>query len=62
MCGNAQLVRLLVDNGANVNAAGRKGMKPISMAAMDGNRLIVSALLEVRLGLSTQTSSLCKAR
>ncbi len=43
--GNIEVVRALVDGGANVDAANRYGVTPLSIAARDGNAELLEILL-----------------
>ena len=44
--GNCEMVRLLLNAGANVNAQDFSGATPLNMAAFDGNTAVAHVLLE----------------
>lgn len=44
--GKAEMVRMLLENGAQVDKPNPKGLTPLFLASMDGNTEVVQALLE----------------
>lgn len=59
--GNLELVRLLVENGADVNAAALSGAPPLQFACMEGKAEVVDYLIEHGATVTNATASLCWA-
>jgi ankyrin repeat protein len=59
--GNLELVKLLVEHGAEVNAGALSGATPLQFACMDGKTETVNYLIEHGASLTNATASLCWA-
>jgi len=59
--GNLDLIKLLVEHGAEVNAGALSGAPPLQFACMDGKIETVNYLIEHGASLTNATASLCWA-
>ncbi|KID91648.1 ankyrin repeat protein [Metarhizium guizhouense ARSEF 977] len=59
--GHADMARLLLDNGAQVNAASARGYTPLMLAAHNGHADTVSILIRSGADISAHTADGCRA-